>query len=326
MMKNKLPITAIVLTYNEERNLKDCLDSINDFVDEIIIVDSISNDKTEEISKNYTSKFYQNKFINQAKQFIWATNNCNIKNEWILRIDADERWAKEGFEELKTILKEDKADGVYVKMKIFFMGRFIKHGAFYPNYFLRVYKKSKGAMEDRWMDEHIKVDGMVVHSNIDVIESNYDRQENISLWTNKHNGYSTREAVEFLIAKHNLHRIDTVANFWGNKTERKRWLKENLYFKVPLFLRPIMYFIYRYIKGRIEKNTLYRLDSLCIPLRDVSIKCAIIEHGIHLDYIGNIPLRDVAIKIAGGKHPFHVFNRGDIPCRDILIKCRAHKH
>ena len=227
-MKNKLPITAIVLTYNEERNLKDCLDSINDFVDDIIIVDSISNDKTEEISKNYTSKFYQNKFINQAKQFIWATNNCNIKNEWILRIDADERWTKEGFEELKTIIENDKADGVYVKMKIFFMGRFIKHGAFYPNYFLRVYKKSKGTMEDRWMDEHIKVDGVVVHSNIDVIESNYDRQENISLWTNKHNGYSTREAVEFLIAKHNLHKIDTVANFWGNKTERKRWLKEKV--------------------------------------------------------------------------------------------------
>ncbi len=243
----KLPVTAIIMTYNETRNLRACLESVKDYIDDIIIVDSISNDKTEEISKNYTNKFYQNKFINQAKQFIWATNNCNIKNEWILRIDADERWTKEGFEELRDIIENDKADGVYVKMKIFFMGRFIKHGAFYPNYFLRVYKKSKGAMEDRWMDEHIKVDGIVVHSSIDVIESNYDRQENISLWTNKHNGYSTREAVEFLIAKHNLHDIDTVANFWGNKTERKRWLKENLYFKVPLFLRPLMYFVYRYI-------------------------------------------------------------------------------
>jgi glycosyltransferase involved in cell wall biosynthesis len=244
---NKLPVTAIIMTYNETRNLRACLESVKDYIDDIIIVDSISNDKTEEISKNYTNKFYQNKFINQAKQFIWATNNCNIKNEWILRIDADERWTKEGFEELRDIIENDKADGVYVKMKIFFMGRFIKHGAFYPNYFLRVYKKSKGAMEDRWMDEHIKVDGIVVHPSIDVIESNYDRQENISLWTNKHNGYSTREAVEFLIAKHNLHDIDTVANFWGNKTERKRWLKENLYFKVPLFLRPLMYFVYRYI-------------------------------------------------------------------------------
>ena len=248
MMTTKLlPITAIIMTYNEERNIRACLESIYNYVDDIIVVDSYSNDETESIAREYTTKFYQNKFINQAKQFIWAINNTEIKNEWILRIDADERWTKEGFEELKKIIEDDNINGIYVKMKIYFMGRFIKHGAFYPNYFLRVYKKSKGTMEDRWMDEHIKVEGKVVHSNIDVIESNYDRQENISLWTDKHNRYSTREAVEFLIAKHNIHKIDTVANFFGNKTERKRWLKENFYFKIPLFIRPIMYFVYRYI-------------------------------------------------------------------------------
>jgi glycosyltransferase involved in cell wall biosynthesis len=243
---NKLPITAIIMTYNEERNLTACLESIKDYIDDIIIVDSFSNDKTEEIASRYTQKFYQNKWINYSKQYLWGIANTDIKHEWILRLDADERWTPEGFAELRKIIEDDSADGVYVKMKIFFMGRFIKHGAFYPNYFLRVYKRSKGAMEDRWMDEHIKVDGVVVHSNIDVIESNYDRQENISLWTTKHNGYSTREAVEFLIAKHKIHEIDTVANLFGNKTERKRWMKENIYFKTPLFVRPFMYFIYRY--------------------------------------------------------------------------------
>lgn len=246
-MNKKLPITAIIMTYNEERNLSACLESIKDYIDDIIIVDSFSNDKTEEIASRYTQKFYKNKWINYSKQYLWGIANTDIKNEWVLRLDADERWTKEGFDELKELINDESIDGIYVKMRIFFMGRFIKHGAFYPNYFLRVYKKSKGTMEDRWMDEHIKVDGRVVHSNIDVIESNYDRQENISLWTNKHNGYSTREAVEFLIAKHNIHKIDTVANFWGNKTERKRWLKENFYFKVPLLIRPFMYFVYRYI-------------------------------------------------------------------------------
>jgi len=246
-MNTKLPISVIIMTYNEERNLRACLESIDNYIDDIIVVDSYSIDKTENIAREYTNKFYQNKFINQAKQFIWTIANTEIKNEWIIRLDADERWTKEGFEELKKLISDDTVDGIYVKMKIYFMGRFIKHGAFYPNYFLRVYKKSKGAMEDRWMDEHIKVKGKVVYSNIDVIESNYDRQENIALWTDKHNGYSTREAVEFLIAKHNLHKIDSVANLFGNKTERKRWLKENLYFRVPLFLRPLMYFIYRYI-------------------------------------------------------------------------------
>lgn len=243
----KLPITAIVMTLNEKLNLEACLISIKDYVDEIIIVDSYSKDNTLEIAKKYTNKIYQNKFINQAKQFIWALENTDLKNEWILRLDADERWTKEGFEELKEIIEKDNPDGVYVKMKIFFMGRWIKHGGFYPNYFLRVYKKSKGKMEDRWMDEHIKVDGLTIISNIDVIESNYDRQKNIALWTDKHNNYSTREAIEFLIQKHNLKKVDTVAKFWGNKTERKRWLKEKLYFRIPLFLRPFLYYIYRYL-------------------------------------------------------------------------------
>ena len=177
----KLPVTAIVLTYNEKLNLQECLESVINYIDEIIIVDSFSNDETIQIADTYGIKWYQNKFINQSKQFIWALANVKIKNEWILRIDADERWTKEGFEELRNIIENNNADGVYVKMKIFFMGRWIKHGGFYPNYFLRVYKKSKGKMEDRWMDEHIKVDGRTIISGIDVIESNYDRQKNIGL-------------------------------------------------------------------------------------------------------------------------------------------------
>lgn len=246
-MITKLPVTAIIMTFNEETNLEGCLSSIIDYVDDIIIVDCFSTDSTLEIAKKYTNKIYQNKWINYSRQYIWAIENTDIKNEWILRIDADERWTKEGFEELKKIIDSDNVNGVYVKMKIFFMDRWIKHGGFYPNFFLRVYKKSKGKMEDRWMDEHISVVGKTLLSNIDVIESNYDRQKNITLWTTKHNNYSSREAIEFLIQKHKLSKMDTVAKFWGNKTERKRWFKEKLYFRMPLFLRPFLYYIHRYI-------------------------------------------------------------------------------
>lgn len=247
MMNARLPVTAIVLTYNEEINLPACLDSVCNLVDEIVIIDSFSSDRTLEIARRYTSKIYQNPFINQAKQYIWAIEHADIKNEWIIRLDADERWSPEGFAELRNLIENDKADGVYVKMQIFVMGRWIKHGGFYPNYFLRAYKRSKGSMEDRWMDEHIRVDGRTIVSNIDVIEANYDRQKNLVLWTSKHNSYSTREAVEFLLAKHNIHQVDSVANLFGTKTERKRWLKENVYSRVPLFVRPFPYFFYRYV-------------------------------------------------------------------------------
>lgn len=244
---NKVPVTAIVMTLNEKQNLEECLSSVADFVDEIIVVDCYSTDNTLEIAKKYTNKIYQNKWVNYSQQYNWAINNTDIKNEWILRLDADERWTRTGLQYLQFFIEADKADGIYVKMKIFFMGKWIKHGGYYPNYFLRIYKKSKGEMEDRWMDEHIKVNGRKIISKIDVIESNYDRQKNISLWTDKHNKYSTREAIEFLIQKHKLRKIDTVAKFWGNKTERKRWFKEKFYFHVPLFLRPLLYYFYRYI-------------------------------------------------------------------------------
>ncbi|MCZ7612741.1 MAG: glycosyltransferase [Ignavibacteriaceae bacterium] len=103
---NKLPISVIVLTFNEKLNLRECLDSVNNYVDEIIIVDSFSTDNTIEMAKSYTNKIYKNKFVNQAKQFIWALGSTDIKHEWILRLDADERWTKEGFEELRSIIEK----------------------------------------------------------------------------------------------------------------------------------------------------------------------------------------------------------------------------
>ncbi len=88
----KSPITAIILTYNERNNLTACIESIYKYVNSIIVTDSFSNDGTIKIAEKFTNKIYHILFINQAKQFIWTIENADIKNEWILRIDADERW------------------------------------------------------------------------------------------------------------------------------------------------------------------------------------------------------------------------------------------
>lgn len=244
---NKLPITAIVMTFNEEWNLVACLESVAPYVDEIIVVDSFSSDKTLEIARQYTDRVYQHEFINQAKQFIWATKTLDIKNDWILRLDADERWTPEGFEELRTHIEAGNYDGIYLKRKIFFMGRFMRHGAFYPNYLLWVYKKSRGMMEDRFMDEHIHVEGPTVQSGIDILEMNHDRMYSLTDFIQKHNLYSSREAAEYLARKYGLLEIDSVGSLSGaTGTERKRWMKENLYYQLPKFLRALAYWKYRY--------------------------------------------------------------------------------
>jgi glycosyltransferase involved in cell wall biosynthesis len=240
------PITAIVLTYNEQRNLPACLASLRGYVQSIVVVDSYSTDRTEEIARAHGAMFVQHTFTNQATQFEWALKNVEIPTSWVMRVDADERWTDEGFAQLAPLLADPDVAGVNVRMRIFFMGRFLRRGGLYPNLFLRVFRRDGARIEQRWMDEHITVPGTVVSPPIDVIEANYDRQENIGLWTTKHNAYSTREAVDTLIRRWRLRELDSVGSLRGDSTHRRRWLKEHVYARVPLFVRPFLYFAYRY--------------------------------------------------------------------------------
>jgi glycosyltransferase involved in cell wall biosynthesis len=239
-------MTAVVLTRNEHHNLPACLKSVAGRVASIVVVDSFSSDDTVEIARSFGARVHQREWKNYADQFQWALDHTEIKTPWILRLDADERWTDEGFDALAPLLDERTVSGVNVRMRIFFMGRFLRHGGLYPNAFLRVFRAG-ARIEQRWMDEHIQVDGSVVSPQIDVIEANYDRQENIGLWTTKHNVYSTREAIDLLIARWGLREIDTIADVRGGRTARKRWMKERVYARMPLFVRPFMYAGYRYI-------------------------------------------------------------------------------
>ena len=127
-----IDVTVIILTKNEEINLPDCLKSISGFAKRIIVVDSYSSDKTEDIAKNAGAEFYTHQFINYAKQFNWALDSLNIETKWILRLDADERMTEALCKELTSIVdKHDKDDvnGVVMEAWLFFMGKKIKHGA-----------------------------------------------------------------------------------------------------------------------------------------------------------------------------------------------------
>ncbi len=243
----KLPISVIILTYNEEKNIEDCLKSVYGWVDEIFIVDSYSTDKTLEIASKYTDKIYQHPFENQAKQFNWALEDLPIQTEWIMRLDADERATPELKEELlKKLPNLDKSiTGLYIKRRVYFLGKWIKHGGYYPTWLLRVWKMGKGYCEERWMDEHIKVtEGEVLFLNNDIID---DNKKDLHWWIEKHNSYATREAIDILNLRYKFLDYDTVpAKLFGSQEQRKRWLKEKIYANLPLFVRPFLYFIYRY--------------------------------------------------------------------------------
>ncbi|MCG2725671.1 MAG: glycosyltransferase family 2 protein [Elusimicrobia bacterium] len=244
----KLPISVIILTFNEEKNIEACLRSVIDFADDVFIVDSFSNDKTLEIAKKYTDKVFQHKFENQAKQLNWALENLPIKTEWMLRIDADERVLPELKEELIVKLPKVKenVNGIYFKRRVFFWGKWIKHGGYYPTWLLRIWRHKRAYCEDRLVDEHMKlIEGGVEFLENDIYEEN---KKSLTLWIEKHNSYATREAIETLNLKYDIFKIKSVqGSLNGTQVQKRRYVKENLYGKAPLFLRVFLYFIFRYI-------------------------------------------------------------------------------
>lgn len=107
-----LKISVVILTYNEQNNIEDCLKSINGISDNIFIVDSDSTDDTINIAKKYTDKIYTNKFENYSQQRNWALDNLPIETEWVMNLDADHRLSDELRDELISIFSKGIEDNI----------------------------------------------------------------------------------------------------------------------------------------------------------------------------------------------------------------------
>jgi glycosyltransferase involved in cell wall biosynthesis len=245
-MKQRQDISVLILTFNEEQHIERCIRSLLPFAKEIFIVDSFSKDRTVEIAESLGAKVYQNKWINYAIQFQWGLDNCPIETEWVMRMDADEYVLPDLAMEINTNLNEqpDDVSGIYVKRRVFFMKQWIRHGSYYPIWLLRIWRYKHGYIEQRWMDEHIKLrEGKTIKFEHDLVDENLN---NLTWWTEKQNNYTIREAADTLNMIYGYSGYDGVeAKFFGTQEERKRWLKL-LYVRLPLFLRPALYFNWRY--------------------------------------------------------------------------------
>ncbi len=243
-MKN---ISILILTLNEEQHIERCVRSLQSFAKEIFIIDSYSTDKTVEIAESLGAKVYKNKWPgNHAIQFQWGLDNCPIETKWVMKMDADEYVLPELADEIQHKVKnlDENISGIYIKRRVYFFNKWIKHGGYYPTWLLRIWQYDKGHMEQRWMDEHIKLSsGKTGQFENDLVD---DNKNNLTWWTQKHNNYATREAVDLLNHIYNFKSYDEVVpDIRGTQEQKKRWLKIK-YAKLPLFLRPVIYFHWRY--------------------------------------------------------------------------------
>lgn len=246
MKDQRIPISVIVLTYNEEANIEACLQGVVDWAGEVFVVDSGSTDHTLEIARCYTDHIYQHPFENYSRQRNWAQAELPLSFEWVFHIDADERVSQELRAEIERVFSSGNHHhfaGFMVRRRVVFMGRWIRHGGVYPTYHLRLFRKRHGRCEDREYDQHFVVDGSVGVLQGDLIEIT---ASDLASWTQRHNRWAGLEALH-LVSQEERNGRFVRPDLVGSPIERRRWLRSSLYERAPLFWRAFAYFFYRYI-------------------------------------------------------------------------------
>jgi glycosyltransferase involved in cell wall biosynthesis len=163
-------ISAVVMIYNEEAQIRQCLETIK-WVDEIVICDSFSTDRTLEICREYTDKIFQHKFDNFGDQKRWLSDKPS--HEWVLFVEADERFPKELCAEIRSHLAADEGyDGYWMDYKNFVLGKEMK-GKFWATRRIKLYKKDKSGWEDKLVHVSFVLNGKAGRLNNPVLHYPY---------------------------------------------------------------------------------------------------------------------------------------------------------
>ena len=182
-----MKISAVIICTNEEKNIEDCLKSVS-WADEIVVIDGGSTDNTRELALKYTDKVYENKWEGYAKQRTFSLGK--VSNEWMFSLDADERCTEELTKEMLERLNADgeKYSGYEMPRKSFFLGKWVKHCGWYPDYKLRLFRKDKVKLSDNLVHERYLIDGETGRLKNDILHYTVT---SISEFMDKVNVYST---------------------------------------------------------------------------------------------------------------------------------------
>lgn len=238
----KAPVSVLILTYNEELNLPDCLASATELSDDVHVVDSFSTDRTVEIAGHRGARVVQHAFAYPAQQKNWALDNVPFKYEWLLVLDADERVPEDLRAEIAEVVRSDGhgKDGFWMRYRLMFYGKWIRHCGWYPTWILRLVRRGKVRWEDRPVDEHAVVDGDAGRLQHDVI---HESLRDMDFWIAKHNVYSSHNARIYAFG--GSEPINGVKASWlGNQAERKRFIKQHIWPRLPG--RALFFFLYMY--------------------------------------------------------------------------------
>jgi glycosyltransferase involved in cell wall biosynthesis len=243
----RAPVSVIVPVKNEAENLRRCLPALA-WADEVIVVDSESTDATAEVAAAHGARVVQFHFNGvYPKKKNWALENLPFRNEWVLIVDADEVVVPELAREIARRVAAGEADGFYLNMKYFFLGRRIRHCGYAECWNLRLFKHRLGRYErmpvapgartgDNEAHEHVELRGKALRL---AHELDHYAYPTIAAWVEKHNRYAIWEA-----AMYERFLREPVPASIGRGKQFKRRLKK-IYLRLPL--RFVIRFVYAYV-------------------------------------------------------------------------------
>ncbi|WP_339909329.1 glycosyltransferase family 2 protein [Symmachiella dynata] len=244
----RVPISVLIPAKNEQDNLKRCLEPLNGWADEIVIVDSHSTDDTRRLTATTDATVVQ--FDYQGgwpKKRQWAMDNLEWKNEWILLLDADEILTDAVKQEIEEAIRNPSIAGYWLPFRIVFLGRMLRFGdtqLWKCSLFRREHgryekrlEQQDASMSDIEVHEHVVVDGQTARLKSPVRHENWN---SLDRYIQKHNEYSNWEAEVWLRGTHD----ELPPSLFGNQAQRRRWLKRVL-FRLPG--APLIRFLYVYV-------------------------------------------------------------------------------
>lgn len=241
-------LSVLITTRNEEVNIGRCLQSAADWADQVFVIDSESTDRTVDIARQYAEvvnlPYEPGKIIPWI--FQWGLENLPIRNEWVLILEADQQVTPELRAEIQKLLAQSNIDenGFYIRRKQMFRGKWIRHGGYGSKYLLKLFRKNSGRLDPDEEDTRVYIEGKTGKLKAPLIEDNVKEHE-ILFYLEKHLRYARAFSREELNRRNAGVQFKTQPRFWGTPDQRILWMK-TIYYRLPLYLRPALYFFYRY--------------------------------------------------------------------------------
>jgi glycosyltransferase involved in cell wall biosynthesis len=224
-------IAVVVCVQDEELNLQTCLNSVT-FADAVFVVDGGSTDATTQIAEEFGAKVVLHTWPGYAAQKNWALDSLPIKTRWVLFMDADERVPPDLAEEILAAVgsPNGKDVGYYVARRMIFLGRWLRHTYWYPDFNLRLFRLGSGRFEDRLVHERVVLNGTAGYLRNDLIHEDH---RPIAAYVARLNRYSTLEAEEMFGFPNSDARLRVASSFRGDWAARRRALKERVWYRLP---------------------------------------------------------------------------------------------